>query len=189
MFHNFFQLQDTSRSMLSKVVLAIVFGIIAFVTVVGNIMVMVSFKMDKQLQTISNYFLFRCFCFFTLPHWNFNMSSHGQPSDCRLHNRSIFDPILHNPADREWEVAAQVFPILNFGETGKTGNYFSLSRELCDIWLSIDYMASNASVMNLLAISVDRWQNLLSSANTNISYSTTLSESIRDFTSNYKGSI
>ena len=51
--------------MLSKVVLAIVFGIIAFVTVVGNIMVMVSFKMDKQLQTISNYFLFRCICFFT----------------------------------------------------------------------------------------------------------------------------
>ena len=99
------------------------------------------------------------------------MSSHGQPSDCRLHNRSIFDPILHNPTDREREVAAQVFPILNFG---KTGNYFSLSRELCDIWLSIDYMASNASVMNLLAISVDRWQNLLSSANTNISYSTTL---------------
>ena len=46
--------------MLSKVLLAILFGIIAFVTVVGNIMVMVSFKMDKQLQTISNYFLFRC---------------------------------------------------------------------------------------------------------------------------------
>ena len=119
MFHNFFQLQDTSRSMLSKVVLAIVFGIIAFVTVVGNIMVMVSFKMDKQLQTISNYFLFRCFCFFTLPHWNFNMSSHGQPSDCRLHNRSIFDPILHNPTDREREVASQVFPILQFRRNGK----------------------------------------------------------------------
>ena len=50
----------SSRSMLSKVLLAILFGIIAFVTVVGNIMVMVSFKMDKQLQTISNYFLFRC---------------------------------------------------------------------------------------------------------------------------------
>ena len=49
--------------MLEKVVLAIVFGIIAFVTVVGNIMVMVSFKMDKQLQTISNYFLFRCISF------------------------------------------------------------------------------------------------------------------------------
>ena len=46
--------------MLSKVLLAILFGIIAFVTVVGNIMVMVSFKMDKRLQTISNYFLFRC---------------------------------------------------------------------------------------------------------------------------------
>ena len=50
---------DSPRSMLSKVLLAILFGIIAFVTVVGNIMVMVSFKMDKQLQTISNYFLFR----------------------------------------------------------------------------------------------------------------------------------
>ena len=58
-FTKFPCLQDSSQNMLSKVVLAIVFGIIAFVTVVGNIMVMVSFKMDKQLQTISNYFLFR----------------------------------------------------------------------------------------------------------------------------------
>jgi hypothetical protein len=28
------------------------------VTITGNLMVMISFKMDKQLQTISNYFLF-----------------------------------------------------------------------------------------------------------------------------------
>ena len=28
------------------------------VTITGNLMVMVSFKLDKQLQTISNYFLF-----------------------------------------------------------------------------------------------------------------------------------
>ena len=46
-------------SAVGAVMLAIVLGIIAFITVVGNIMVMISFKMDKQLQTISNYFLFR----------------------------------------------------------------------------------------------------------------------------------
>jgi hypothetical protein len=50
---------NSTASALGSVMLAIVFGIIAFTTVVGNIMVMVSFKMDKQLQTISNYFLFR----------------------------------------------------------------------------------------------------------------------------------
>uniref|UniRef100_T1L2P8 G-protein coupled receptors family 1 profile domain-containing protein n=1 Tax=Tetranychus urticae TaxID=32264 RepID=T1L2P8_TETUR len=29
----------------------------SIITIVGNVMVMISFKMDKQLQTISNYFL------------------------------------------------------------------------------------------------------------------------------------
>ena len=33
-------------------------GLLSFVTITGNLMVMISFKMDKQLQTISNYFLF-----------------------------------------------------------------------------------------------------------------------------------
>jgi len=109
---------DTSRSMLSKVVLAIVFGIIAFVTVVGNIMVMVSFKMDKQLQTISNYFLF---------------------------SLAIADFII----------GAYSIPFFTIQLI--EGGMWPLSQELCDIWLSIDYMASNASVMNLLAISVDRY--------------------------------
>lgn len=39
------------------VVLASLSAIATFLTIVGNLMVMVSFKMDKQLQTISNYFL------------------------------------------------------------------------------------------------------------------------------------
>ncbi len=49
-----------SRYSVSEIiVLAIFAGSLSIVTVVGNSMVMISFKIDKQLQTISNYFLFR----------------------------------------------------------------------------------------------------------------------------------
>lgn len=49
-----------SRYSLSEiVVIAILAGSLSIITVVGNSMVMISFKIDKQLQTISNYFLFR----------------------------------------------------------------------------------------------------------------------------------
>lgn len=40
------------------VVLAIIATVLSILTVAGNVMVMISFKIDKQLQTISNYFLF-----------------------------------------------------------------------------------------------------------------------------------
>lgn len=40
------------------VVLAIIASLLSILTVAGNVMVMISFKIDKQLQTISNYFLF-----------------------------------------------------------------------------------------------------------------------------------
>ena len=32
-----------------------------------------------------------------------------------------------------------------------------LGRVVCDAWLSVDYLASNASVYNLVVISVDRY--------------------------------
>lgn len=40
------------------VIIGVVFTILSTLTVIGNFMVMISFKIDKQLQTISNYFLF-----------------------------------------------------------------------------------------------------------------------------------
>ena len=44
-------------SLLNTILLSIVAGILALATSLGNLMVIVSFKMDRQLQTVSNYFL------------------------------------------------------------------------------------------------------------------------------------
>ena len=48
----------TSVGMIVEVVFITFFvSVLAIITSVGNLMVMISFKMDKQLQTVSNYFL------------------------------------------------------------------------------------------------------------------------------------
>jgi len=96
---------------------AIVAGIISFTTIVGNIMVMVSFKIDKQLQTISNYFLF---------------------------SLAIADLII----------GIISIPPFTVSQIMKKWPFSPL---LCDAWLAIDYLSSNASVMNLLVISFDRY--------------------------------
>lgn len=44
-------------SVLETTIIAVIAGILSLMTILGNVLVMVSFKMDKQLQTISNYFL------------------------------------------------------------------------------------------------------------------------------------
>ena len=78
---------------------------------------MVSFKIDKQLQTISNYFLF---------------------------SLAIADLIIGI-------ISIPFFAIFSIMEKWTFGPL------VCDTWLAIDYLASNASVMNLLVISFDRY--------------------------------
>nr|CAI5861544.1 unnamed protein product [Callosobruchus analis] len=91
--------------------------ILSIITVVGNIMVMVSFKIDKQLQTISNYFLF------SLAVADFAIGLISMP---------LFT----------------IYTLLG---------YWPLGPIVCDTWLALDYLASNASVLNLLIISFDRY--------------------------------
>lgn len=97
--------------------IALVSGMLSFITVSGNIMVMVSFKIDKQLQKISNYFLFS------------------------LALADFFIGLISMPL-------FTVYTILG---------YWPFGRHVCDGWLALDYLASNASVLNLLLISFDRY--------------------------------
>lgn len=78
---------------------------------------MISFKIDKQLQTISNYFLFSL-------------------AIADLAIGSISMPLF------------TVSTILG---------HWPLGPFVCDTWLALDYLASNASVLNLLIISFDRY--------------------------------
>lgn len=99
------------------VVLAIIASVLSIFTVLGNVMVMISFKIDKQLQTISNYFLFSL-------------------------------------AIADFAIGLISMPL--FTVTTLLG-YWPLGPYICDTWLALDYLASNASVLNLLIISFDRY--------------------------------
>ena len=78
---------------------------------------MISFKIDKQLQTISNYFLF---------------------------SLAIADLAIGL-------VSMPLFTVQTIA------GYWPFGSFICDTWLSLDYLASNASVLNLLIISFDRY--------------------------------
>jgi 7 transmembrane receptor (rhodopsin family) len=78
---------------------------------------MISFKIDKQLQTISNYFLF---------------------------SLAIAD------------LAIGLISMPLFTMSTILGHW-PLGPVVCDTWLALDYLASNASVLNLLIISFDRY--------------------------------
>ena len=95
----------------------IVVGFLIILTAGGNLMVILSFKMDKQLQTVSNYFLL------SLAVADFCIGIVSMP--------------LYT-----------LYMLLG---------YWPLGPIVCDIWLSWDYVMSNASVANLIIISLDRY--------------------------------
>ncbi|KAF6211999.1 hypothetical protein GE061_012517 [Apolygus lucorum] len=99
------------------VFIAVIAGSLSIITVVGNIMVMISFKIDKQLQTISNYFLFSL-------------------------------------AVADFAIGLISMPLFT---VSTLMGYWPLGPHICDTWLALDYLASNASVLNLLIISFDRY--------------------------------
>jgi len=82
----------------------------------GNLLVLISFRIDAKLQTISNYFLL------SLAVADFVIGVVSMP--------------LYS-----------VYLLLD---------WWPLGQWVCDTWLSIDYTMSNASVANLLVISIDR---------------------------------
>ncbi|XP_034415161.1 muscarinic acetylcholine receptor M3-like [Cyclopterus lumpus] len=78
---------------------------------------MVSFKINKALKTVNNYYLLSLAC-----------------ADLTIGTLSM-----------------------NLYTTYIIMNQWALGPVVCDLWLAIDYVASNASVMNLLVISFDRY--------------------------------
>jgi len=109
--------RSSKYSIFEMVFVGCVSSFLSIFTVLGNILVMVSFKIDKQLQTISNYFLF---------------------------SLAVADFVIGL-------VSMPLYSIYT------VMGYWPFGPNVCDTWLALDYLVSNASVLNLLIISFDRY--------------------------------
>ncbi|KAM6201580.1 muscarinic acetylcholine receptor M5 [Rhynchocyon petersi] len=110
--------QSLERHGLWEVItIATVTAVVSLITIVGNVLVMISFKVNSQLKTVNNYYLLSLAC-----------------ADLII---GIFS--------------------MNLYTTYILMGRWALGSLACDLWLALDYVASNASVMNLLVISFDRY--------------------------------
>ncbi|XP_061742475.1 muscarinic acetylcholine receptor M5b [Nerophis ophidion] len=116
-FANTTRIHSAPHSLWEVITIATVSAIVSAITVVGNVLVMVSFKVNSQLKTVNNYYLL---------------------------SLAFADLIIGVLS-------------MNLYTTYILMGYWSLGSFACDLWLAVDYVASNASVMNLLVISFDRY--------------------------------
>ncbi|XP_028325332.1 muscarinic acetylcholine receptor M3 isoform X2 [Gouania willdenowi] len=99
------------------ILIVLLTSMLSLVTIIGNILVVVSFKVNRQLKTVNNYFLL---------------------------SLAVADLIIG-------VISMNLYTAYLVMGSWAMGNW------ACDLWLAIDYVASNASVMNLLVISFDRY--------------------------------
>ncbi|XP_010786301.1 muscarinic acetylcholine receptor M5 [Notothenia coriiceps] len=116
-FANTSHVQMSSHNVWEVIAIATVSAIVSLITVVGNVLVLLSFKVNSQLKTVNNYYLL---------------------------SLAFADLIIGVLS-------------MNLYTTYILMGYWSLGNLACDLWLAVDYVASNASVMNLLVISFDRY--------------------------------
>ncbi|XP_068607965.1 muscarinic acetylcholine receptor M5-like [Brachionichthys hirsutus] len=109
--------QLDTHSLWEVITIATVSAIVSLITIVGNVLVMLSFKVNSQLKTVNNYYLL---------------------------SLAAADLIIG------------IFS-MNLYTSYILMGYWALGNLACDLWLALDYVASNASVMNLLVISFDRY--------------------------------